>query len=85
MSCFLKVYGRVRPSASGCKDTALTFVDKTHVKVEVDGKAEKLYELHRIFPSTTPQEEVFASVAKKLVEECTEGINGTIFAYGQTG
>uniref|UniRef100_A0A8R1E2K8 Kinesin motor domain-containing protein n=1 Tax=Caenorhabditis japonica TaxID=281687 RepID=A0A8R1E2K8_CAEJA len=85
MSCYIKVYGRVRPSTSSSQQIALTVVDKLRVKVEADGKCEKLYELHRIFAVDIAQEDVFTTAAKKMVEECTEGINGTIFAYGQTG
>uniref|UniRef100_A0A8R1E243 Kinesin motor domain-containing protein n=1 Tax=Caenorhabditis japonica TaxID=281687 RepID=A0A8R1E243_CAEJA len=85
MSCYIKVYGRVRPSTSRNQQNALTVVDKLRVKVEADGRCEKLYELHRIFAEDIAQEDVFTTAAKKMVEECTEGINGTIFAYGQTG
>ena len=33
----------------------------------------------------TQQERVFNEVAKDVVDECFEGYNGTIFAYGQSG
>ncbi|KAG0229051.1 Kinesin-like protein kif15 [Actinomortierella wolfii] len=34
---------------------------------------------------TTTQEQVFNDVGKRIVEQCVQGYNGTIFAYGQTG
>ncbi|KAF9164318.1 Kinesin-like protein kif15 [Actinomortierella ambigua] len=33
----------------------------------------------------TTQEQVFNDVGKRIVEQCVQGYNGTIFAYGQTG
>ncbi|KAL3687670.1 hypothetical protein R1sor_013979 [Riccia sorocarpa] len=39
----------------------------------------------RILSTETKQDEVFDSVAKKVIMGVLEGYNGTIFAYGQTG
>ena len=33
----------------------------------------------------TKQETVFSTCVEKMVDQCFEGYNGTIFAYGQTG
>lgn len=52
--------------------------------IETDNGS-KRYELHHIFDSSSSQEDVFGTVAKKIVEDCVEGYNGTVFAYGQTG
>lgn len=83
MSQFIKTYGRIRPSGRGTEATALLATEKC-VTVETEN-GQKSYELHGIFNSEATQEEVFACVAKKIVEDSAEGFNGTIFAYGQTG
>ncbi|CAO4374796.1 unnamed protein product [Caenorhabditis nigoni] len=83
MSQFIKTYGRIRPSANGSATSPLVATDKA-VNVDLDN-GRKTYELHRIFNSTATQEDVFACVSKKIVEDSADGFNGTIFAYGQTG
>ncbi|EGT59801.1 hypothetical protein CAEBREN_16415 [Caenorhabditis brenneri] len=83
MSQFIKTYGRIRPSGRGKEATALLATEKC-VTLETEN-GQKSYELHGIFNSEATQEEVFACVAKKIVEDSAEGFNGTIFAYGQTG
>lgn len=83
MSQYIKTYGRIRPSAKGKDASALVATDKS-VSIETDN-GPKNFELHRIFDSEATQEEIFACVAKKVVEDSAEGFNGTIFAYGQTG
>ena len=37
-----------------------------------------------VFPAETEQEKIFEIVAKPLINSALEGINGTIFCYGQT-
>lgn len=41
--------------------------------------------LDAIFPPTTEQHEIFDRIAKETIDEVTQGYNGTIFAYGQSG
>lgn len=38
----------------------------------------------QIFDESKSTEEMFNIVAKPIVQNCVHGINGTIFAYGQT-
>ena len=38
----------------------------------------------KVFPSTTTQNTIFEKVAKPLISAAFEGINGTLFCYGQT-
>ncbi|CAP35266.2 Protein CBR-KLP-10 [Caenorhabditis briggsae] len=83
MSQFIKTYGRIRPSANGSGTSPLVSTDKA-VNVDLDN-GRKTYELHRIFNSAATQEDVFACVSKKIVEDSADGFNGTVFAYGQTG
>ena len=37
-----------------------------------------------VFPPETEQEKIFNVVAKPLINSALEGINGTLFCYGQT-
>ncbi|CAB3402367.1 unnamed protein product [Caenorhabditis bovis] len=85
MSHYIQVYGRLRPSANdGC--IAVKALDSNRIHCEgFGGKEEKIQDLHRVFDTDCDQEAIFATVAKKIVDDCAEGINGTVFAYGQTG
>ena len=38
-----------------------------------------------MFPTTSSQEELYASVAAPVVDGCFNGIHGCVFVYGQTG
>ena len=38
-----------------------------------------------MFPTTSSQEELYASVAAPIVDGCFNGIHGCVFVYGQTG
>ena len=40
--------------------------------------------LDHVLPPGATTEEAYDAIAKDIVKECMEGINGTIFAYGQT-
>lgn len=39
----------------------------------------------RVFPTTTPQHDVFDYSIRNTVDDVLAGYNGTVFAYGQTG
>ena len=41
------------------------------------------FNLDKILPQNTSQQQVFLQVSKPMVEACLEGFNTTIFAYGQ--
>lgn len=47
------------------------------------GKQQFFYD--HCFPGHTTNDQVYQSVAKKVIMSCLEGYNGTIFMYGQTG
>ncbi|CAB3988874.1 kinesin KIF15 isoform X1 [Paramuricea clavata] len=84
----IKVYVRVRPPDSYANEidhkpclevtsrTSLTLFSKPEPKV---------FTYDQVADPNTTQEEVFTYVAKKIIDGCLEGYNGTIFAYGQTG
>ncbi|KYF42311.1 putative kinesin-related protein 3A [Toxoplasma gondii ARI] len=50
-----------------------------------NSKQEHTFYFDGIFSMETPQETVFQTVAVPVLEGLMNGINGTIFAYGQTG
>ncbi|CAN0109360.1 unnamed protein product, partial [Discosporangium mesarthrocarpum] len=43
------------------------------------------FEFTKVLGEDISQEEVFDTVAARVVTDCLHGCNGTIFAYGQTG
>jgi hypothetical protein len=43
------------------------------------------FEFNKVFDGNTDQGMIFDAVAKSKVHDLLEGINSTIFAYGQTG
>ena len=52
---------------------------------ERNTKGEKKWVYDYILPPDTTQEQMYEKVAKKTITDFTEGYNGTIFAYGQSG
>ena len=48
-------------------------------------KQMKNFTFDKVFGMYSRQEEVFDSMVRPIVDECLEGFNCTIFAYGQTG
>ena len=52
---------------------------------ERNTKSEKKWVYDYILPPDTTQEQMYEKVAKKTINDFTEGYNGTIFAYGQSG
>ena len=52
---------------------------------ERNTKSEKKWVYDYILPPDTTQEQMYDKVAKKTITDFTEGYNGTIFAYGQSG
>lgn len=49
----------------------------------IDGLA--VYTFNRVYDSSASQHDVFANSVKPCVDSILQGINSTIFAYGQTG
>ncbi|CAK0865132.1 unnamed protein product [Prorocentrum cordatum] len=92
----IKVFLRIRPSARPSKafkksDEGVVSFDLDQVrKVSADwevnnNKATYQFKLDHVLDMKTTQEEVFDLVAKPVIEDVLNGINGTIFAYGQSG
>ena len=52
---------------------------------ERNTRTEKKWVYDYILPPDTTQEQMYEKVAKKTIIDFTEGYNGTIFAYGQSG
>ena len=44
----------------------------------------QVFHFDRIFPESSTQEEVFTTVGQEIIKNAFDGINGTIFCYGQT-
>ncbi|KAJ3056123.1 hypothetical protein HK097_008046 [Rhizophlyctis rosea] len=42
------------------------------------------YTFDKIFANGVPTGELYSSVAREIISSCLDGVNGTIFAYGQT-
>ena len=96
----VKVYCRIRPENEQEKksgmSTCITPISPTAVKIQTEtqtidtGKPNKPstnfqeFTFDNIFPQDTSQETIFNIVAKPLITSALEGINGTLFCYGQT-
>eukprot|EP01028_Stygiella_incarcerata_P007187 TRINITY_DN294_c0_g3_i2.p1 TRINITY_DN294_c0_g3~~TRINITY_DN294_c0_g3_i2.p1 ORF type:complete len:768 (-),score=265.94 TRINITY_DN294_c0_g3_i2:1667-3970(-) len=46
---------------------------------------EKTFRFDRVFDWDSTQKEIYDHAARRIVDACFEGYNGTIFCYGQTG
>jgi len=44
-----------------------------------------LFKFDKVFTSDSPQQKLYDFVGKEIVKDVTDGYNGTIFAYGQSG
>lgn len=90
----IQVYLRMRPMVGRClwhsvtgKDnkTFVTNVPRVEVSTLHNAKTEYKFQFDGIFDQDASQEDVFQNVALPVVDDALRGINGTIFAYGQTG
>ena len=54
------------------------------LKENYSDKINQEFTYDKVFPSETNQETIFDQVAKPLISAAFEGINGTLFCYGQT-
>ena len=55
------------------------------MKVGINSNDLDTYTYDNVFGEKSNQEDIFKQVAKPIVDQCLEGYNGAIFAYGQTG
>jgi len=49
------------------------------------GERSQTYTFDHVFPSSSPQHDVYEQSVTPLVSSCLEGYNATVLAYGQTG
>uniref|UniRef100_A0AAV2LUK3 Kinesin-like protein KIFC3 n=1 Tax=Knipowitschia caucasica TaxID=637954 RepID=A0AAV2LUK3_KNICA len=86
----IRVFCRVRPVSQEEQDSAdaktmLSFDSDDDSILYLSNKGKIMtFELDRVFPPKSTQEEVFQEV-QSLVTSCIDGFNVCIFAYGQTG
>ncbi|KAL8439254.1 hypothetical protein Efla_005731 [Eimeria flavescens] len=90
----IQIYLRMRPMAGRCewhsvigKDgrTLITKLPRDEASAGHNALTEYKFHFDGIFDQGATQEEVFQGVAVPVVDDALRGINGTIFAYGQTG
>uniref|UniRef100_A0A3B4B866 Kinesin-like protein n=1 Tax=Periophthalmus magnuspinnatus TaxID=409849 RepID=A0A3B4B866_9GOBI len=86
----IRVFCRVRPVSQEEQDSSdaksmLSFDSDDDSLLYLSNKGKVMtFELDRVFPPKSTQEEVFQEV-QSLVTSCIDGFNVCIFAYGQTG
>ncbi|KAL8446981.1 hypothetical protein Emed_004738 [Eimeria media] len=90
----IQIYLRMRPMAGHCAwhtvagknaRTLVTTIPREAGSGTQNARSEYKFHFDEIFDQDATQEEVFQSVALPVVDDVLRGINGTIFAYGQTG
>jgi hypothetical protein len=92
----VKVACRIRPEIDHTTGTGVISTSKEDRCVELlnGGKEPKLcfpsadritFTVDNVFDQTSTQSELFASIARPLIEEAFRGFNCTLFSYGQTG
>ncbi|XP_055381414.1 uncharacterized protein LOC129611999 [Condylostylus longicornis] len=79
----IKVAIKARPVLKKEKDSNVYWKISNNSIQLVESQAEPFYFDH-IFDHCSSNEDIFNTVVKPIVNSCMEGINGTIFAYGQT-
>jgi kinesin family protein 6/9 len=89
----IEVFLRLRPTKRGITQFEINEKEITFENIKLN-KAEDLinnnrkefnYKFNEIFHYKANQEEIFDKVGKGVVDQALKGINGTIFAYGQSG
>ena len=83
----IKVVARFRPQnkievAAG-SEQIVTF--DTADSCTIDSSNGGAFTFDRIFPTNTPQADIFNYSIRSTVDDVLAGYNGTVFAYGQTG
>lgn len=89
----IEVFLRLRPTKRGIsqyqiQDNQITFknikLNRTDEHIN-NNISEFKFKFNEIFDYETNQEEVFDKIGKGVIDQSLQGINGTIFAYGQSG
>jgi kinesin family protein 6/9 len=91
----IEVFLRLRPTKRGIREYQINNDEKEisfqNIKLNKtedlinNNQTEFNFKFNEIFDFNTKQEEVFEKIGKGVIDQCLEGINGTIFAYGQSG
>jgi len=89
----IKVVARFRPrnvieAMKNDNPQELVFLDddqKTVSILEGESETKKKYTLDLVFPTNTTQIQMFELIGNQTVDNCLDGYNSTLFAYGQTG
>lgn len=65
----------------------ITYLPKNEIKLMKSSGKQKSYHyaFDTVLPPSTTQKEAFATVAEQACDEILQGINSTIFVYGQSG
>ncbi|KAK5108153.1 hypothetical protein LTR62_008749 [Meristemomyces frigidus] len=84
----IKVVARFRPQnkievAAG-SENVVEFTGEDTCKVN-SREGSGAFTFDRVFPTNTPQHDVFDYSIRNTVDDVLAGYNGTVFAYGQTG
>jgi len=81
----IQIVIRVRPSASDHGHKSCLNVNSVNTLEVKTRPTAKQFNFDFVADEKSSQKTVFNHVGQKIVEDCIEGYNGTIFAYGQTG
>jgi kinesin family protein 5 len=84
----IKVVARFRPQnrieREANSEQVVSFPSQESLKV-ASKDASSAFTFDRVFPTNTPQHDVFDYSIRGTVDDVLAGYNGTVFAYGQTG
>lgn len=84
----IKVVARFRPQnrieREANSEQVVSFPSQESLKV-ANKDASSAFTFDRVFPTNTPQHDVFDYSIRGTVDDVLAGYNGTVFAYGQTG
>lgn len=89
----VKVIVRVRPlndreKSLKCKDVVYIDINRGQCSIThptKDKDPSKIFFFDGAYGTDSTTEQIYADIVYPLVEGVTQGYNGTIFAYGQTG
>jgi kinesin family member 5 len=84
----IKVVARFRPQnkieVNAGSDQVVSFTSEETCEI-TSKEASGSFTFDRVFPTNTPQHDVFDYSIRSTVDDVLAGYNGTVFAYGQTG
>ena len=79
----IKVYVRFRPGIG--EQTEISKLNSTGDLMIKRDFEKRIFQFNHVFQNTSSQESVINQVAEPVWEAITNGYNGSILAYGQTG